>query len=358
MDFLDEDPPVATETRETENPRPPRGRRSRPPRPARQQFLLRRAIAVGAGLLILILLVLGVRGCLDARKERALKDYARDVTAIVDSSKQISNSFFSRLEDPKSLSTTEYEGQIAADRSGMDGLLTQTEKLDVPGEMGDAQQAFELTMRLRSDALNEISNSISTALGSEGRVEAVDKITDQMQTLLASDVVYRTVGKPEMEEVLQREGIEDVKIPQSKFLPDLTWLDSSTVESALSQVSGTEAATPGVHGLGLIQASVDGQILEEGVPATVTAGSKPELEVQVQNQGESEETGVTVTVTVDGGSSIEEQISTIGPGETQTVNIPLTPAPEGQATIDVEVQPVPGEQVSDNNSASYEVTFQ
>jgi hypothetical protein len=48
----------------------------------------------------------------------------------------------------------------------------------------------------------------------------------------------------------------------------------------------------------------------------------------------------------------------IGPGETQTVKIPLTPAPKGQATLDVEVKPVPGEQVSSNNKASYTVTFQ
>jgi subtilase family serine protease len=94
------------------------------------------------------------------------------------------------------------------------------------------------------------------------------------------------------------------------------------------------------------------------VPATIAADGAPELDVQVQNQGDSEETGVTVSVTVNGGNTIEKQISTIAPGETQTVTIPLTPAPTGQTTIDVEVQPVPGEQVSDNNSASYDVTFE
>jgi subtilase family serine protease len=78
----------------------------------------------------------------------------------------------------------------------------------------------------------------------------------------------------------------------------------------------------------------------------------------VQNQGDSTESGVTVSVTVNGGQPIEQQISSIAPGETQTVKIPITPAPKGQATLDVEVHPVPGEQVSDNNKASYQVTFQ
>jgi len=320
---------------------------------------MRRAIAAGGGLLLLILLVLGVRGCLEARKERALKDYARDVTAIVDGTGQVSDTFFGRLDDPGSLNITEYEAEIASDRSGLDSLFSRTEKLDVPGDMGEAQDAFKLTMQLRRDALTEISDRLPTALGSEGSEQAVDDITDQMQVLLASDVIYREIAKPEMEQVLADESVEGVKIPPSKFLPDTSWLDSSTVSDALGQVSGaTAAATPGVHGLGLIQTSVAGQVLEDGVPVTISGGGQPELEVQVQNQGDSEETGVTVSVSVDGGDAISEDISSIAAGETQSVTVPLTPAPKGQTSLDVEVDAVPGEQVSDNNSATYEVTFQ
>ncbi len=41
-----------------------------------------------------------------------------------------------------------------------------------------------------------------------------------------------------------------------------------------------------------------------------------------------------------------------------TVSIPLTPAPQGSVTLEVEVEPVAGEQVTDNNDASYTVTFE
>jgi hypothetical protein len=320
--------------------------------------MLRRGIAAGAGLLVLVLLVLGVKGCLNARKDRALKDYGQNVAAIVDESDQISTALFKQLGDPGSLSVTEYTNNIASDRSGLDSLLQQTEQLDTPGDMKSAQRAFELTMQLRRNALTNISNSIATALGSEGRTEAVDKIAFQMKAMLASDVLYRQIAKPEMEQTLSANGIDDVTIPPSKFLPDDSWLDPSTVEDALAQVSGGTATVPGIHGLGLIQTSIAGQVLEEGVPVTVSAGGRPELEVQVQNQGDSDESGVTVSVTVDGGQPIEQQISSIGPGETATVKIPITPAPQGDATLDVEVQPVPGEQVSDNNKASYQVTFE
>ena len=44
-----------------------------------------------------------------------------------------------------------------------------------------------------------------------------------------------------------------------------------------------------------------------------------------------------------------------GSKKNKTVSIPLVPSPTGEATIDVEVKAVPGEQVTDNNEASYTV---
>jgi hypothetical protein len=40
------------------------------------------------------------------------------------------------------------------------------------------------------------------------------------------------------------------------------------------------------------------------------------------------------------------------------VTIPLTPTPEGETTLEVKVDTVPGEQVSTNNEASYVVVFE
>jgi hypothetical protein len=320
--------------------------------------MLRRAIAAAVGLLILILLVLGIKGCLNARHERALKDYGRNVADIVQQSNQISSSFFKQLENPGSLGVTEYTNNVASYRSGLESLLKRTDQLSVPGDMSSAQNAFKLVMQLRRNSMTNISNSISTALGNEGRQQAINKIDFQMKAMLGSDVLYRQVAKPDMELALSDNNIDDVAIPDSKFLPDDKWLDSTNVESALGQVSGSTSATPGVHGLGLIQTSIAGNVLQPGVPATITgAGSRPELDVEVQNQGGSTESGVTVSVTVNGGQPTEQQIPSIAPGETQTVKIPLTSVPSGQTTLDVEVRPVPGEQVTTNNKSSYTVTF-
>ena len=79
--------------------------------------------------------------------------------------------------------------------------------------------------------------------------------------------------------------------------------------------------------------------------------------MEVENQGESTENDVDVTVAA-GGTELQESIESIGAAETGVVSIPLTPTPSGETTLEVKVDTVPGEQVSDNNEASFTVLFE
>jgi hypothetical protein len=336
------------------------GRRPRPPRrPERQQILLRRGLALGAGLLILILLVLGVRGCLNARKHRALSDYARNVTQIVEETQQTSKSFFGKLSDPGELSVTEFIAEVNADRSAMDNYVSRVDGLDAPGDMSNAQNSLELVYELRGAAMTDIANKMSTALGEAGAKKATEAIARQMSVLAASDVVYASVARPEIDGVLADNGIEGDDVPTSEFVPEGTrWLDEGEVSNALGSVSGASGeATAGVHGLGLLGTSVNGTELTPEGSTSVAAEETPEVEVQVQNQGESTENGITVSVTVNG-KTLQGEIGSIEPGATETATIPLTPAPKGEVTLEVKAEPVPGEEVEENNEASYAVVFE
>ncbi len=337
----------------------PQRRPRRPRRPERQQILLRRALALGAGLLVLILIVLGVKGCLNARKQRELSDYSRNVTQIVVETGQTGKSLFGKLGNPGSLSVTEFVAEVNADRSAMDNYVARVDALDTPGDMSNAQTALKLVYELRSSAMSEIAGHMSTALGNVGSHRAARVIANQMRTLLASDVLYAAVVRPEINAVLADNGIEGGDVPKSLFVPDgLRWLDANAVTAALGSVSGaTGAATPGVHGLGLIATSVNGTEVTPESTAAISSEGTPEVEVKVQNQGESTENGITVSVTVNGRNTLQGKINSIAAGETGTATIPLTPAPKGTAKLEVDVHTVPGEQVSENNKASYTVEF-
>jgi CARDB len=322
--------------------------------------MLRRLLALGAALVVLILIVLGVKGCLDARARGALSDYARNVEQIVNETNQTSKDFFSKLEDPGNLSVTEFTSEIDADRSAMVNYASRINGLSAPGELSSAQKSLEVVYLLRSAAMEQIANKMPTALGEAGAAKATAAIARQMQKLLAADVIYESVTRPEVDGKLADNGIEDSDVPKSTFLPDGTkWLDEAEVQSALGKVNGstTKATTGGVHGLGLLGVRIGETELVAEAPNAVVAEGTPEVEVEVQNQGESTENGITVVVIANGKETTQE-IASIEAGATGTAVVPLTPAPEGETTLEVEAEPVPGEEFATNNEATFVVDFE
>jgi hypothetical protein len=326
--------------------------------------MVRRAIALGGGLLVLILLVFGAKGCLDARKNRSLEDYANNVSQIVNETNALGKSFFGRLSDPGQLSVTEFTSEIQSDRSAMDGFLSRVEKLDTPGDMDSSQNTLTLVYQLRASAMGEIADRMSTALGDEGADKARRQIAAQMEVLSAADVLYNRVTRHQIDNTIATNGANAPAMPKSTFIekPE-DWISADAINDALDEVSGSTGAAPDdnlTHGTGIDPASsvsIAGTTLSPDTTTTIPTGTEPTVDVTVQNQGGGTETDVTVGVSVDGASAIEESIPEIAAGSTGTASVRLTPAPTGQVTLKVSVDPVPGESITTNNEATYTVDF-
>jgi CARDB len=357
VDFLEEDEPFAPADAERPSRRYTADRQ--------RQIMVRRIAAVGIGVLVLILLLLGIRGCLDARQERGFENYASDLGTYAAQSSQLSQEFFGRLEDPKNLTALSFEAEVQADAGSAEGLLNNVRGLDTPGDLEDAQADLELAFELRRDALSGIANRISDALGEERQNEATKAIAANMKVLLASDVLY---ARAQMKIVAELEDQDiSAEVPDSQFLPDPVerWLDPLQVGQALGQVQGGGEVAPGLHGLGLLQTLIQpgDVVLDPDAPATISADGPVEIVAQVQNQGENEETDVFVTFELTGATetiSGESSISRIAPGETVDVQLPVSPDPPTgeELTLEVLVEPVDGEEIEDNNRATYTVTFE
>ena len=322
--------------------------------------MLRRLLALGGALVVLILLVLGVKGCLDARARGALSDYAGNVEQIVHETDQTSKAFFDKLEEPGNLSVTEFSDQVETDRSAIDALLGRVEALGAPGEMSGAQKSLEIVYELRASAMDTIAAKTKTALGEAGAQQATAAIARQMQKLLASDVIYESITRPEINGTLADNGIEGHEVPKSAFVPGGTkWLDEAEVSKALGKVSGSTAGMPtsGTHGLGLVAVRIGETELAPETLNSVAVEGTPEIEVEVENQGESTENGITVVVTANGHETTEE-IASLEVGVAEAAVVPLTPAPKGETELEIEVKPVPGEEFTQNNEATYLVNFE
>jgi hypothetical protein len=349
------------------SPRGPRARRpgagSAESTTDRQTILVRRAIAAGGALLILILLVLGVRGCLNARKDRAFRDYAADVRALVEESGSLSEKLFTTLTRPRGADALDVQNQINAQSTDAEQLVERARNTDHPDELNGAQSWLVTALEFRRDALNRIAQRIPAALADKGRRPAIEAIAAQMQAFLASDVIYSQRALPDLQEEFQDRDLDE-RFRRSEFLPDLGWLDPDTVESRLSKVAAPEeAATPGIHGTGLqgVTTKPSGTVLTEGGVNRIALTDELAFDVEVQNQGESEETDIAVSVSIRNGKAvnIEQTIGRIAAGDAQTVSIPISNRPATGAVSDVtiDVAAVPGERVKDNNKATYQVVF-
>ena len=322
-------------------------------------------MAAGAGLLVVILLVLGFRGCLDARKERALKDYVRDVGALVQESDQQSEALFDLLRDPGDANDVDIENQLNTFRNQAGQLVDRAAGTDHPGDVDSAHAYLVELFEFRRDGVAQIAEQLPNAIADQGdRREGTEQIAAAMQNFLTSDVLYQTRFTPKLNEALRKAEVGE-KAPGSGFLPDVDWLEPTVVADRVRSLGGSGAsgdAAPGLHGNGLAGVTLGGQALTPGGSASVRLADDLQFTIQVANQGENTETDVKVNVTVGrGGDSIklDKVLDTIAAGETKPVEIPLADQPPtGQnVPITVEIEPVAGEKKTDNNKGTFSAIF-
>ena len=342
--------------------------------PDRQTARLRQAVGLGALAILAILIVLGFKGCLDSRKDNALKDYNRNVTAVInDSDQSVGKPFFQRMSNG-ARDSQGLQVQINQLRLAAEDDVKRAKAFDVPGDMTAAQRNLELVLNLRAEGLTKIADQIPAALGrGQTSEQAINSIAGEMQAFLASDVVYAQRVAPLIKDALDKNNVNGQQIAASRFMTDISWLAPATVASHLgrsassSGSSGTSGqAAPGLHGHGLDSTSIGSVTLQPEAPGVVNRApwsSNPTLTVKFTNQGDNNESNVKITVTVKPTSgkaiAVTKTIGQTTAKQSSTVNIALGAAPPANTptTVTVAIAKVLGEKTTSNNRSSYTVIF-
>lgn len=329
-------------------------------------MMVRRRIAAGAGVVLLIVIALVINGCLKSGREAALKEYNRNASQLVqESDQQISRPLFETLAGASGKSPLDVEEEVNQLRLQAQEQAAHAHGMSVPGEMQNAQRNLLLAFDLRSEGLAKIANLVRTALGGQGKQPSA-YIAGAMEMFLASDVIWSQRVTPLIQEALANDGIHEQGTSGTQFLPNLGWLEPSTVLARLTgQSTGSARSSqvaPGTHGSALLGVSVGSTVLE-APPALnhVSGGANPTFTVKVEDSGSNPETGVKVEVAVTAGGKqykASHVIDKTEPGATASVDIPVEGVPQGAAArINVYVQPVPGETNAENNKATYLAVF-
>jgi hypothetical protein len=338
-----------------------------------QTLLMRRLVGIVGVVVVAVLLLLLVRGCVDSRQKSALRDYNREVTAIGSESSQTGAGYFQLMGSGESESPQDLENQISSLKVQADQQLTQARQLDAPDEVRGAQQSLLIALEWRRDGLEFTAERIRTALGDSGDAAdtAIEEIAGQHQVFLASDVDWRTRVVPFTESVLRREDIGD-EVTASQFVPDIEWLQPDVVAEQLGQQlspgAGRDAGEPtgpGLHGTNIDSVAYGDVTLQPGTPNTLVYDPETTFAVAFTNGGDNDEFDVKVTLrVVPGGGgdpiTLTDTIDAIAPKASAVANLALEDAPPlGTAvTIRVQVQPVPGEEKTDNNRSEYQAIFE
>jgi hypothetical protein len=323
--------------------------------------MVRRLVAAGIAIVVVIVLVLLISGCLKSAKVQSLRDYNREVSQLASESEtQVSHPLFTSLSGAGSKSALDVEVQVNQLRIKQQSIATHAKELSVPSEMAGAQRDFLLTLDFRVEGITKIAALLPTALGGQ-RKEATEKIAGDMELFLASDVIYSQRVVPLIQQTLVSNGIHGLGTAASRFLPNIGWLDPTV---ALSRISGQSASAnqtgiaPGNHGDALVSASVGANTLEpEPALNHISGGSNQTFTVTVEDAGENTETNVKVDLTVTAGGKqfkASHTINQIQRGQKANVEIPIGGIPLGVAAkIEAYVEPVPGETEVENNKKTY-----
>jgi hypothetical protein len=379
LSFFDEvDEPPRTEPRSTSRSssrsaprrRRPSGTGGRRPPGDQQSIQVRRAVAIGGLLVVILLIALGVHGCEQSATDSALQDYTNQVSSVIAQSTTTGHDLFNVLSTAAgSSSTTTVNENVNQALAQAKSQLDTTKALSVPSQVAAANSKLVLAMQMRVDGITNISNEIQPALGTSNAAGAVRAIAGETATFYASDVLYKSYVVPEVYGALHAAGTKFSGLNPGQFVPSVNWLLPTYIATALhvtlpsssSSGSGASKTCPtSACGHQLLSVSVAGITLQTGSTNAITAKPPPTFTLNFKNSGTSNESDVGCQVTVTGTSvSGKAVVPETTAGQNATCQVKLNAAPPtGTYSVVARIDKVAGEKILSNNVMTFPVTFQ
>jgi outer membrane murein-binding lipoprotein Lpp len=372
FDFFDE-PETEEATERVRGPRrpPPSGPR-RPVRPPQGLIpMLRLAGLIAFVILAVVLLVVGLRGCASSGKHAKYEGYIQDVSAIARRSDQIGKDLNTALS-ATGIKESDLEAKLNSLAAQEQQEVAQAVQLKPPGPLQVEHDHLIEVLKLRSSGLSRLADAFRQTATARDATTSGRLIADQARLLVASDVNWDFYFKEPTRLELQRQGIRAIGVvPGSSIIPNPELASTLAMTQVWRRVHGAAtggSTVTGNHGSALVSVTAlpDGKKLNPSGTASdnqITASTDLAFRVAVSDSGSFQEFNVGVTLTIQKSPKpivLHRKIDVINAGETKNVtftNINLTNLFGLPTTLKVDVQPVPGEKTTTNNSAEYKVIF-
>jgi len=373
FDFFEEPETRETAGRDRTLRRPLGGRGPRAPRgPIRPRAgftpLLRLLGLIAFAILIVVLLLVWAQSCQENKKRDAYESYMSDVSAVARDSDRVGRELSDVLTTP-GIKPAELQKQLAGLVTQQQIGVTRAGELDPPGRLLDSHNAAVEALEFRADGLAGLAEAFKRTQGSKDAAAAGVLLASQAERLVASDVVWDDLFKQPSVALLQQDAkLRGIQVPDSNFVqtPDLA--STRSMVPIWERINGSAASgtggTTGLHGTNIESVKVvpGGQVLSTTTENTVEASTDLAFAVAVADSGDNQEVKIEVTLTIQQSPTpiVKKQtIEIINPDETKTVVFRDFPSVDfGERRImRIDVDPVPGEENTGNNTAEYPVIF-
>jgi len=304
-------------------------------------------------------------GCTEDAKRDRNETYLAEIGAIGNASARLGQQLSTLLTTP-GLAQEDLDAKLGGYAQTADNQVQRAQDLDAPGPMVGPNTGAVEALRYRANGLRGLQTAFQETVDETEASAAGELLLTQTQRLLASDIIWTDSFQQPANAVLQEEGIEGLDAPPSEFVTGDDLVSQSSLAAIWQRIQGASTGgTPtGLHGnqIASVTALPSGQLLSTTTETTIKVTDELAFEVGVTDSGESQEVRVNVTLTIPKQPEPITQTQTIAiidPGETKTVTFrvgALVPFGE-QTTVQVDVEPVPGETNTSNNSYEYPVIF-
>jgi hypothetical protein len=375
LEFFEEPETVESPDRPRRRMRPqrPGGPRRPSPPPAGAVALARLAGFVALAIAVVVGLVFWVGSCQGQSTHDEYKSYMDKIQPIAQSSAAAGGTAaLAKTFGSQKLTLDQLHSKLEQWSLQQQQDYNAALRLRPPAALQAAHQQVLATLQLRAIGLTNLANTLAEA-GSKPSAKVADLLVTQARLLSASDLVWTELFKLPATQAMTRAGVRGVIAPPSEMITNaevITPRSFDVVYSRLNATNSTTGKVTGLHGSELVSTSaVAGSSVKQLSPSgqnNVQVSSNLVLRVAFKNAGNFQEVNVPVTLTVTAVSqkpvvTQKKHVSSVEAGHTATVdfgNLSLpTQAFGANATIQVEVGKVPGEQNLDNNKATYAVFF-
>jgi hypothetical protein len=368
--FGEEEPPSWDEPRER-GPGPPRDRgpRRRGPRfraPSGNFTPLLRLVAlISLAILIVVLLAVWVEGCATDQKRERYQSYMTEIGEVGNASARLGQNLAVTLTTP-ALKLEDLDAKLAGFIQTAESQVARAEDVGPPGPLHNPHEGAIEALQFRVNGLRGLQTAFQQTADASEASAAGQQLSVQAQRLLASDIIWTDAFRGPAEAVLTSEEVEGLEIPNSEFVATDELATPEDLAAIWQRIQGAaDGGTPtGLHGsaIAYVRALPSGTELSTTSEATILVTDELAFEVGVEDSGDSQEVQIEVTLTIPKTPDPIVQTKTIpliDPGETKAVTFKVgTLVPFGETVaVKVDVEPVPGETRTTNNTYEYPVIF-